>query len=132
VRLPDRSHTTSNAQQNSTVFSGNPLWLIGVYAPVDQKLFFKCLKILKKILNVRLHILCSLTKFCKKMIIFVTCVKNKKKLCYKIAIYVTVFCLFYTGHKKYLLTLKLWWMDIECSDAYQKFFVQIFDFFKYI
>jgi hypothetical protein len=33
-------------------------------------------KFWKKILSVRLHILCSLTKFCKKKIIFMTCVKK--------------------------------------------------------
>jgi hypothetical protein len=56
--------------------------------------------------------------------------KTDNFLCYKIAIYVAAFNLFYTGHKKCLLTPKLWWMDIECSDAYQEFFVQFFKFFK--
>jgi hypothetical protein len=93
--------------------------------PLVKNHFSKYLKILKKILSVHLDILCSLTKLCKKKIIFVTYVKKTIFLCYKIAIYVAVFCLFYTGNKKCLFTPKLWWMDIECSDAYQEFFVQI-------
>jgi hypothetical protein len=79
----------------------------------------------KKILSVHLDILCSLTKFCKKNNNFCDLCKKDNFLCYKIAIYIAVFSLFYTGHKKCLFTPKLWWMDIECSDAYQEFFVQI-------
>jgi hypothetical protein len=55
----------------------NPVWLLGVYAPASQKSFFlKYLKIMKKILSMHLDILCSLTKFCKKELIFMSCVKK--------------------------------------------------------
>jgi hypothetical protein len=39
--------------------------------------FSKYPKILKKIVSVHLHILCSLTKFCKKKIFFGAYVKNQ-------------------------------------------------------
>jgi hypothetical protein len=41
-----------------------------------------------------------------------------------------IFLSFYLGHKKYRLSQKLWWMDIECSDAYLKKFVHFFNFLK--
>jgi hypothetical protein len=55
----------------------NPLWLLGVYAQVGQKSFLKMsTNSGKKNLSVHPDILCSLTKFCKKNIFFVTCVKK--------------------------------------------------------
>jgi hypothetical protein len=77
----------------------NLLWLLGVYVPVGQKIFFKMSKNYEKKISVHLNILCSLTKFCKKKIIFMTCVKKTTFLCYKIAIYVAIFCLFIQGTK---------------------------------
>jgi hypothetical protein len=73
-----------------------------------------------------LHILCSPTKFCKKNIFFLGLCKKDNFLWYKITIYVTFFCLFYTGHKKCLFTPKLSWMDIVRSDAYSEYFVRFF------
>jgi hypothetical protein len=45
--------------------------------PLAKNHFSKCLKILKKKFSVHLDILYSLAKFCKKKIIFVTCVKRQ-------------------------------------------------------
>jgi hypothetical protein len=35
---------TAKLGSEETIYSGNPLWLIGVYAPIGQKLFFKISK----------------------------------------------------------------------------------------
>jgi hypothetical protein len=75
---------------------------------------------------VRLHILCSLTKFCKKKIIFVICVKKTIFMLQNYYLRSSFFIFFYTEHKKYLFTPKLWWMDIERSDALPGIFCSIF------
>jgi hypothetical protein len=77
------------------LFSGNPLWLLGVDAPTGQKSFFQNVqKFWNKIVGMHLHILCSPTKFCKKKIFFGAYVKKDKILWYKITIYVTFFLSF--------------------------------------
>jgi hypothetical protein len=68
---------TATDDKTSSHGIGNPLWLLGVDVPAGQKLFFKMFKILKKIVSVHLHILCSLTKSCKKKIFFVAYVKRQ-------------------------------------------------------
>jgi hypothetical protein len=52
--------------------------------------------------------------------------------CYKITIYMIFFMFFYTNHKKYLFSTKLWRMNIECSKVYPKKIIHFFDIFKYI
>jgi hypothetical protein len=68
-----------NVFTSKCVYIRNPLWLLGVDAPIGQKLFFKMSKNSeKKFVCMHLHILCSLTKFCKKKIYFGASVKKTK------------------------------------------------------
>jgi hypothetical protein len=67
-----------SSRQHMEITYENPLWLLGVDASTGQKLFFKISKkIEKKIVGMHLHILCSLTKFCKKKIFFGAYIKRQ-------------------------------------------------------
>jgi hypothetical protein len=92
----------------------NPLWLMGVDAPITQKHTSKGLKNLKKISwRESRHFMFSY-KVSRENDLF--CVSYVKKIQFrysKIAIYEIIFCIFYKATKN-IISLLNYWVIIEC------------------